>query len=122
MTSRSTWTGGVRWLAAVLLVAVLSLGPGVDAIICGNDIGLSSAAAVAPAVAGQTMSAPHDHQLGSDGADVCIHGHCHHNGPFVPSQNAGDLMVREARAEHAAERATVRASDLHFALKRPPRA
>lgn len=121
MASFSTWTRAVRWLAVALLVAVLSLGPSVDALVCGNDGSLSAAAAEAPTVAGQSFAAPEDQHQGSDIADVCIHGHCHHYAPFVPLNGDGDFLAKGIRSQHDLERGDIRTSDPHFGLKRPPR-
>lgn len=120
MASPSAWSGALRWLAAALLVAVLSLGPSVDSLICGNDLSSGAAAAEITTSAGQTVTAPLDDH-GSAPADVCIHGHCHHFAPFVPIEGVGGVGADLPSAKHVLGRTAVRKTDPHFGLKRPPR-
>lgn len=120
MTSPSAWSGALRWLAAALLVAVLSLGPSVDSLICGNDLGSGAVAAEVPTQADQAVTAPLDDHSSAP-ADVCIHGHCHHFAPFVPIEGVSGVGADLPSAKHVLGRSAVRKTDPHFGLKRPPR-
>lgn len=121
MAGASTWARSLRGMIAALLLAVLTLGPSVDALICGDEAGAAAAAAEVQTVIVQaTPDTPDDH--GSGMSDVCIHGHCHHYAPFVPILGAGEQATIEPSAQHDWWQTTIRKSDPHFGLKRPPRA
>ena len=82
MLGSAGWTGAVRWLVAALFVAVLSLSPTIDALICGDDLSVGSAAAAESIALGdQAITFPQDDH-GTAATDVCVHGHCHHFAPF----------------------------------------
>ena len=122
MLGSAGWTGAVRWLVAALFVAVLSLSPTIDSLLCGNDLSVGSAAAAESIVLGdQAITFPQDDH-GTAATDVCVHGHCHHFAPFVPAQNVADVGLALHRIKQDVERDSVRKTDLHFGLKRPPRA
>lgn len=120
MANPLAWSGAVRWLVAALLVAVLSLGPSVDALVCGDDLGMNAAAAETTILAGQSVNTPADDH-GSAPADVCIHGHCHHFAPFVPIDDPTVMASDLPSANHVLGRSVVRKTDPQFGLKRPPR-
>lgn len=120
MAGASSWARSLRGLVAALLLAVLTLGPTVDSLVCGGDVSFAAAASEAQIVNVQASQLPDDH--GSGMADVCMHGHCHHYAPFFPAQGVGEHSVNESPAAHDSLRATIRTSDPHFGLKRPPRA
>jgi len=120
MTARSTWWRrlGGPWVALVL--AVLALGPSLDGLICHDEGRPASSSSSAAVVAAQDVDQPspaHD-----DGLGPCVHGHCHHAAPYVPV----DAVVAEAavspRTRYALAPNAAPTFDLHFELKRPPRA
>lgn len=122
MAGSAGWTGAVRWLVAAMFVAVLSLSPTVDALICGDDLSVGSAAAAeAIALGDQAITGPHDDRE-TAATDVCVHGHCHHFAPFVPAQDVADVGLALQLIKQDVGRDAVPKSDLHFGLKRPPRA
>ena len=73
------------------------------------------------ALGDQAITFPQDDH-GTAATDVCVHGHCHHFAPFVPAQNVADVGLALHRIKQDVERDSVRKTDLHFGLKRPPRA
>lgn len=119
MPHSSSWWRRLGAALSALVLAVLVLGPSLDAIICHDDLSMSAAAAEALT----ERAAPHqdrsDH--GGDGL-ACVHGHCHHGSAYAPVAFAA-VEGREAlRAEHKLFRVRVEISDPKFGLKRPPRA
>lgn len=122
MLGSAGWTGAVRWLVAAMFVAVLSLSPTIDSLLCGNDLSVGSAAAAESIVLGdQAITFPQDDH-GTAATDVCVHGHCHHFAPFVPAQDVATVGLHLQRFRQDLDRDAVPKSDLHFGLKRPPRA
>jgi hypothetical protein len=106
---------------AALVLTVLTLGPGLDNLLCRDEGGLSAMAAEAPAPA---VSPDDGHsELTDEGVGVCVHGHCHHAAPYVPAspaaaENPQDLLS----IAHPPPRDRVPTSDPKFGLMRPPRA
>jgi hypothetical protein len=130
MTSIST--GWQRLGAALfaLVLTVLTFGPGIDAMLCRDDAGMSAAAAEHVHAGSVDTAQPHVDAAPSDGdfsdhgpdGMACIHGHCHHGASYVPAQvrSPGDIAAVATR--HELRRSRVAVLDRKFALKRPPRA
>jgi hypothetical protein len=130
MTSSSTWWQRFGAALFALVLAVLTFGPGLDAIVCRDESGLNAAAAEHVAVAATQADVSHfdaktntkadlsDH--GADGS-ACIHGHCHHGASCVPAEVRLADGVQALRLHHELSRSRVIVSDPKFALKRPPR-
>lgn len=123
MAGRSTWWRRLGGLLAALVLAVLTMGPSLDALICGGEDGMSAAAAVqtvdsdhAVAVEDGHGQSPHDGDL-----TPCMHGHCHHGAPYVPAALSDAEEPSVLTDGHDLDRVTVVTSDRHFQLKRPPR-
>jgi hypothetical protein len=107
---------------SALILAMLVLGPTVDSFICQGEAGVTPAST--ENVGDVAIQHSNDHGSGKvlDGLDVCIHGHCHHGAPYVPTN---PVVARGPIAEltqHALHRVQVATSDPHFGLIRPPRA
>lgn len=113
-----------------LVLAVLTFGPGIDAMLCRDDGGMSAAAAEHVHAGASDAGQPHADAApsGGDVADrgpdgmACVHGHCHHGASYVPGQvrTLGEVSV--AGTHHEVRRARVAVVDRKFTLKRPPRA
>ncbi|MEW5683305.1 MAG: hypothetical protein AB1942_00150 [Pseudomonadota bacterium] len=129
MTQTSTaW----RRIGAVLFALVLSLlivGPGIDTIICRDELTAGPAAELSVTAVGDHAQVVQAHDadaggLSDHGPDglACVHGHCHHAGAYM----AADLRAADEpdapRAQHALLRSRVAVSDPKFMLMRPPRA
>ena len=132
MTSLRTGLRKLGTALFALVLTVLTFGPGLDALLCRDDAGMSAAAAehVHDEAAGLETSDVHvdavspnidptDH--GPDG-QACIHGHCHHGASYVPVQFRAAAEAATPRPRHELRRSRVAVSDRKFALKRPPRA
>jgi len=117
--SRPAAARGLGPVLAALLVMMLALAPSLDKLVCREDAQASSAAASSVvAKAGGDLLGDH----GTTDADICIHGHCHHGGPFV-SAPVGELAALDALPDrHELILSRVATSDRKFDLERPPRA
>jgi hypothetical protein len=106
-------------LAALVLTA-LTLGPGLDGLLCRDEGGLSAVAAASPTA----EAADSGHSGGADeGADICVHGHCHHSAPYVPAALAAvETPGHLTDDAHLLARARIPTSDPKFSVMRPPRA
>ncbi len=119
MAGASTWWRKLGTALAALVLTVLAFGPSLDAIICHDEGGgLAAAAAEIPGVVVTDQAPDDDH---SDPAGVCIHGHCHHPSPYVPTTLIASAEPMESSARHAIVRVSIPTSDFKFGLKRPPR-
>jgi hypothetical protein len=109
---------------AALVLAVLTLGPGLDGLLCRDEGGLSAAAAtLAVAAEAGPDGQDEDHTPGPPHQDACLHGHCHHASPYVDAARvATDRPPRLAAVDHALQPASPPASQPTSGLKRPPRA
>jgi hypothetical protein len=106
---------------AALVLTVLTLGPGLDGLLCKDEGSLSAAAADMPAA--QVSSADGHSEPADEGAGVCVHGHCHHAAPYVPtSPEAAETPQDLLGVAHPPPRDRVPTSDPKFGLMRPPRA
>lgn len=119
MAGPSTWWRKFGTALAALVLTVLAFGPSLDAIVCHDEGGgLAAAAAEMPGVLVSDPAPIGDHP---DDGGVCIHGHCHHPSPYVPTTLIASAEPKESSARHALARVSVPTSDLKFGLKRPPR-
>lgn len=124
MARISAWWRRLGTALAALVLTVLTLGPGLDGLICRDEGGLSASAAEMVVAAGVDSHEP-DHGL--DGGPCvhgpCVHGHCHHGGPYVATDLAAAETLHDlTRAGRAPPRGRVPTSDPQFGLMRPPRA
>ena len=120
MTGRGAWWRRLGGLWAALVLVALAVGPSLDGFICHDEGGRATAAAALADVAAQDVGQPnpaHD-----DGLGPCVHGHCHHASPYVPVDEVVADAAVSPLMRYALARNAVRTSDLHFELKRPPRA
>lgn len=104
-----------------LLVAVLVLGPPIDAFACEAE---AVATAVQPA-GGQarvTTADIHADHHGAAVAGACVHGVCVHAPCGLPASGPVCLAPRHGEAVHALEPLASSRSAPDFGLKRPPRA
>jgi hypothetical protein len=105
---------------AALVLTVLTFGPSLDTYICGDEGGMSAAAA------GQAAAAAPDQPESLDGHDkalgACAHGHCHHGAAYTPVEVPPCQERPRLTAKHNLLRLAVRSSDPKFGLMRPPRA
>lgn len=122
---------GWRKLGAALfalVLAVLTFGPGIDAVLCQADPGMNVAAAEHVHAAAAETPQAHADAAPSDGDDhgpdgmACIHGHCHHGASYVPAQLRSPGAMTPVAMRHELRRSGGVAIDRQFALKRPPRA
>jgi hypothetical protein len=117
MNRLSAW--GRTWVGALsaCLLAVLVLGPTLDAVICGDDaVAASVATAIGRPAAGR---APNDHP--AEPAGLCTHGHCH---PVLSEAPATPPVIAVGPADRQAYDVVLGSaptSDRHFELIRPPR-
>ncbi|MCR5880080.1 hypothetical protein [Phenylobacterium sp. J367] len=106
---------------AALVLTVLTLGPGLDGLLCRDEGSLSAVAAempIADAAADHLDPRPLDERPG-----ICVHGHCHHSAPYVPATPpASELSAPLLAVAHPFVRDRVPTSDPKFGLIRPPRA
>lgn len=119
MARTSPWWRKVGMALAALVLTVLTLGPGLDGLVCRDEGSLSAVAAELPAAAADDV-APEPLE---EGPGICVHGHCHHSAPYVsatPAANA--LSVPLLAVAHPFVRDRVPTSDPKFGLIRPPRA
>lgn len=120
MSGVTQWWRKTGGLFAALLVAALVFTPVLDAFICQGEAQAGAASQIIAA----TEAASHDqggaHDTDSDGH--CLHGHCHHAAPYVPSVTEAGAVLRVAAASHVPTQDLVSTSSLQFGLKRPPRA
>ena len=118
MARTPPWWRKIGMALAALVLAVLTLGPGLDGLVCRDEGGAVAAAPIAAEAASDGHSGSAD-----QGADICVHGHCHHSAPYVPSALASvetrDHLTGDA---HLLARARIPTSDPKFGLMRPPRA
>lgn len=123
MAGRMTWWRKLGGLLAALVVAVFTMGPGLDTLICGGDGGINAVAAVQTASADHTASVEDGHGQPSQDQSlgVCMHGHCHHGALYVPDTLPTAEAPLAVPNGHDLVRATGTTSDRHFQLKRPPR-
>jgi len=121
MARTSPWWRKVGMALAALVLTVLTLGPGLDGLICRDEGSLSAVAAELPlaaAPADDAGPAPLDERPG-----ICVHGHCHHSAPYVPATPAASELSAPLQAvAHPFVRDRVPTSDPKFGLIRPPRA
>jgi len=121
MARTSPWWRKVGMALAALVLTVLTLGPGLDGLICRDEGSLSAVAAELPLAASPADDAgpaPLDERPG-----ICVHGHCHHSAPYVPATlAAGELSAPLLAVAHPFVRNRVPISDPKFGLIRPPRA
>lgn len=113
------WTGG---LLAALVLAVLSFGPALDALVCNDEPAAS--ASVSTSLEVQSVSDNHptseDHG-GSAGGAICAHGHCHHSSPYVsPISLSAEVPTVRDRSMLVHEDVAPASAQLN-GLKRPPR-
>ena len=89
MARTSPWWRKVGMALAALVLTVLTLGPGLDGLLCRDDGSFSAVAAELPvaAAADKIDPGPLD-----EGPGVCVHGHCHHSAPFVPATPAASEL------------------------------
>lgn len=123
MARTSTWWRRLGTALAALVLTVLTLGPGLDGLICRDDGGLSASAAEMAVSAADAHELEHGRDAGPCVHGACVHGHCHHGGPYV----AADFAVAETqhdlrRTGQSPPRGRVPISDPQFGLMRPPRA
>lgn len=128
MTKSGTWWQRLGAALFALVLTVLTLGPGLDSILCGDETGMSAAAA-AQVVAGAAVSEAADVEKGSVGdrsdhgsETACVHGHCHHGVSYPPVDVRVTETFEPQRTHHALLRSRVAVSNPHFMLIRPPRA
>lgn len=110
---------GFGLVFAALLIVVLALAPSLDKLVCREDAQapLAAASSVVANAGGDLLD---DHS--QPGADICIHGHCHHGAPFMPAP-VGELAVLRAKPDrHELILSRIAVSDRKFDLDRPPRA
>ncbi|MGA0605274.1 hypothetical protein ACO2Q0_04665 [Phenylobacterium sp. VNQ135] len=121
MARTSSWWRKVGMALAALVLAVLTLGPGLDGLLCQDEGGLSAVAAEMPAA---EASAADDHSGPRDeGSGVCVHGHCHHAAPCVSASPAAtEQPCNPIGVAHPLPRDRAPTSDPKFGLMRPPRA
>lgn len=124
MTGLTAWWGEMgRLLAAqclaVAALAVLGLGPAVDAAVCQGEAPTAAAHLDADHAGAAQAEPEHGH---ADGADACAHGHCHHAAPYVPTAVLAASAPSAARGRVSLADASVRVAGRQFGLDRPPRA
>lgn len=123
MTRATTGWRRIRGLMAALVLAVLVLGPGMDAYVC-RDEGVPSATAASSAVVAAQDAAIHTdagHAEDGDGLGPCAHGHCHP--VFFTSPHSAQIGEAKAVTQRLLPpQASVVRSDMQFGLMRPPRA
>lgn len=107
---------------AALVLSVLTLGPGLDGLLCKDEGSLSAAAAAEMPAAQISPSDGHSGPT-DEAAGVCMHGHCHHAAPYVPTSTAAAENLQDLTGVvHPLPRARAPTSDPKFGLRRPPRA
>lgn len=106
---------------AALVLAVLTLGPGLDGLLCKDEGRIGAASAELPATQVSSVDGHSDPPDGGPG--VCAHGHCHHAAPYVPaSPAAAEDPLDLLGPAHALPRYRAPRPDPTFGLRRPPRA
>lgn len=120
MAATLAWWRKIGMALAALVLAMIVLGPSVDRMICGDDVGMGAAASERVVA---TASPDHDSDGEPCGDLSCLHGHCHHGSPSV-SLAASDAVERHdmGASVHPLRRGRVATSDPKFDLMRPPRA
>lgn len=111
------WTAwrGAGGLMVALVIAVLAMGPGVDAFFCGGEDEPHAASTVASAAHADGQD--HDHAAG----EVCIHGHCHHPASGAAALELVAVPSAVPAPRHDLNLGAVRVTDRQFALDRVPR-
>lgn len=113
-------------LLVALVLAVLVMGPSLDALLCRDD---AAAHAVAGAT-GQDLLAAQDAPAdadddGDDDAGPCVHGHCHH-GASVGAPPAIAIAIADRASGtgtlHPLVEVSLPPGQSPFGLDRPPRA
>lgn len=106
-----------RWAGALTacLLAVLVLGPALDAVVCEQD------GAVVSVISGvQTDHQPDGRH--SEPAGVCVHGHCHQAFSEAPAIQTAVASTRADPQIYPMTPERVRVTNRQFKLIRPPRA
>ncbi|HKR88789.1 MAG TPA: hypothetical protein VJS38_11505 [Phenylobacterium sp.] len=109
-------------LVAAVVLAVLALGPAVDAALCGGE-DIASAGG-RPTVESAAVSAVShlDPARHAERADACSHGHCHHAAPSTLEDGVEALTTLTRRDRIAVLQVDLPRPRLSFDLDRPPRA
>jgi len=111
------WRRQAGRLLAALLLAVLTLGPGLDAVVCAGD---NSPRAHAETVVSASMADANGH-VDQDCAGGCVHGHFHPGAPILPPTLLAGYVSTDSERLTPPLAARV-ASQEAKVLERPPRA
>ncbi|AAK24685.1 hypothetical protein CC_2720 [Caulobacter vibrioides CB15] len=136
MATLRTWMRQVGGALIACLLVALVVAPSIDSAICANDSERSSSVSGTASdqgasdpnvfdqgVSGRGVDIAHQKSNGDDGgADVCIHGHCHHASPVISGDGARG-SVRQPLASHTSPRnLRFPPSSAQGRLEEPPRA
>ena len=103
-------------------MALLMLGPTLDAVTCFDETMPAAVAQSADGVALADGAGSSDRHHPDDPQGFCSHGHCHHAGQYVPAQGDAPAPPGPAAEPHRVLRAAALASLAPSGLERPPRA
>jgi hypothetical protein len=105
-----------------LFLAVLTLGPSLDSLVCQGDDAVGAAHTTVTATAAVAPSGSGAERHASDDLGLCVHGHCHHAGAYVAFESPAAAAPVARMFALGVARQQVATRDRQFQLIRPPRA